>query len=543
MKTTLGSLRLVWVTAACCTTFTTAQTPIATVQGDAAGDAFGRALAAIDIDGDGIDELAIGAPLSDAAFADGGRVTIVSLLGTLALTIDGSAVGEELGSSLAVLGNVDADAAPDLLIGVPGRGANGAVAAHSGQTGAELYDVTHAGPGTMGHVLATGGHVDVDGIGDFVAPSYSSPWGLGVTGVTTVHSGADGTLVRTHAGSPGFGDPFRSAAFLADLDGNGLDEYVLGGIAGQQCASEVAAYRGADGTLIWSDTGSIFTEYGFAVLAPGDLDSDSLDDVLGFGRGWPLGCFGTGGVARALSGPTGALLSSSDQDWGGDFLELVPIALGDLDGDGLPEHAVASEGIDVRVYSGLDADESLVLPAPAFGGFGRALAVGDFNGDGLTDLAVGAPDAPGGGAVTIYTLVLGETTYCVAQTNSQGCVPRIHSTGIPSLTIGTLRIRASDVLNNKPGLLFWGFAPEAVPFLGGTLCVQPPIARTPVQFSAGNPPPDDCSGEYGFHYSGFYMTTVGLSAGDRVYTQYWARDPADPSGTNLTDAFAFVVEP
>jgi len=120
---------------------------------------------------------------------------------------------------------------------------------------------------------------------------------------------------------------------------------------------------------------------------------------------------------------------------------------------------------------------------------------------------------------------VGPVTYCTAKTNSLGCVPAIAAGGAPSLSAGPLVVSASQVLNNKAGLLFWGVAPQASPFQGGLKCVATPIVRTPVQTSDGNPPPDDCSGTYSFTFDAAYLSLQGLAAGQELHAQFWSRDP------------------
>jgi len=137
-------------------------------------------------------------------------------------------------------------------------------------------------------------------------------------------------------------------------------------------------------------------------------------------------------------------------------------------------------------------------------------------------------------------------TWCRAKPSSAGCLPLIGFEGAPSATSPSpFLVRASDVINNKPGLLFYGFAPAFVPFQDGTLCVAPPIARTPVQFSGGNPPPPDCSGSYVFDFNAWIQAgpDPALVPGTAVYAQYWYRDPASASHTGLSDAIAFTVGP
>jgi hypothetical protein len=133
-------------------------------------------------------------------------------------------------------------------------------------------------------------------------------------------------------------------------------------------------------------------------------------------------------------------------------------------------------------------------------------------------------------------------TYCTAQVNSKGCTPAMDVTGSATLTgLDDLQLTASNVINNKQGLLFWGFAQSSTPFMGGTKCVAPPTKRTPTQSSGGNSPPDDCSGSFSFHFSASYMQAQGLTAGTSVFAQYWSRDPGSPATTNLTDAVSFTI--
>ena len=94
--------------------------------------------------------------------------------------------------------------------------------------------------------------------------------------------------------------------------------------------------------------------------------------------------------------------------------------VGDVDGDGVPDFAVAQPGTrSVRIYSGLSTDgfKRLIahIQAPAndaaYDGFGeRVFGVGDVNADGFADIAIAAPRAAvnaGGrtvrGAVYVYS--------------------------------------------------------------------------------------------------------------------------------------------
>ncbi|MCK6445346.1 MAG: CHRD domain-containing protein [Planctomycetes bacterium] len=138
------------------------------------------------------------------------------------------------------------------------------------------------------------------------------------------------------------------------------------------------------------------------------------------------------------------------------------------------------------------------------------------------------------------------SSYCVGKPNSLGCVPSVAFVGLPILSgPDTLTISATQCLNNKNGIFFWGSTPNAVPFSGGTLCVKPPLQRLPPQSSGGNPPPSDCSGSYSFFFSHAYMASQGLAAGSQVHGQFWMRDPAHPDGTGvaLSNALYFAILP
>lgn len=137
----------------------------------------------------------------------------------------------------------------------------------------------------------------------------------------------------------------------------------------------------------------------------------------------------------------------------------------------------------------------------------------------------------------------GAATYCTGKVNSLGCTPAVSISGNASLGASTLVVDATQVINNKSGLLFWGLAPAVAPFQGGTLCVQPPTLRTPAQLSGGSPNGADCTGAFTFAFTSSYLVSAGLAVDDVVYCQFWSRDPASPSTTSLSNAAQFRVCP
>lgn len=138
------------------------------------------------------------------------------------------------------------------------------------------------------------------------------------------------------------------------------------------------------------------------------------------------------------------------------------------------------------------------------------------------------------------------TTYCTAKTNSQGCVPAIASSGTASYTSASaFNVSASNILNQKSGLLFYGSAASSAPFQGGIKCVAAPTSRTVIQGSGGSPSGNDCTGTFTLDFNALIQsfTDASLVPGAEVFAQYWSRDPASASTTNLTNGARFTICP
>ena len=138
------------------------------------------------------------------------------------------------------------------------------------------------------------------------------------------------------------------------------------------------------------------------------------------------------------------------------------------------------------------------------------------------------------------------SSYCTAKVNSSGCTPSMGSSGTPSASAGSgFSVRAQQVLANMPGLLLYGISgPGGTPFQDGFLCATPPVIRTPLQIAApaGSPP---CTGVYAFDFNAYIAGGIDpkLVAGQQVWSQYWSRDTAVPSGSGLTNGLTFTICP
>jgi len=241
-----------------------------------------------------------------------------------------------------------------------------------------------------------------------------------------------------HQGSPGIkgavetGDRFGKSLAIGDFDGDGFDDLAVGipleNIEPVSNAGAVSVIYGSPTGLtgrdqIWYEghhVGGVAEAddwFGDA-LAVGDFDGDGFDDLAIGIPGEDLGGVRNGGRVLVLFGAVGGLTQDGSQSWVQGLNGLAnhyekddyfgkALAAGDFDGDGYEDLAIGvpDENVDVFVNAGivqvlygspagLTAEHDqlwLDIEIAEHDYFGFALAAGDFNGDGRDDLAVGAP--------------------------------------------------------------------------------------------------------------------------------------------------------
>lgn len=201
-------------------------------EGSSAGESFGRAIASIgDLDGDLVDDLAVGAPQRSG----GGAVELLSgATGLLLATWNGSGSGDEFGAALAFAGDVDANGGAALLVGVPGFDgsagpASGRIELRDLASGALLlgFDGFEAGS-ALGRSVAAAGDVDGDGFVDFAAGAPESRDGRGATTGAFLLFDRAGALLHRRVGDAD-GDALGAACIATgDLDGDGRSELAFG---------------------------------------------------------------------------------------------------------------------------------------------------------------------------------------------------------------------------------------------------------------------------------------------------------------------------
>lgn len=337
---------------------------------------------------------------------------------SLLYRFDGSAL-DELGYSVAEVGDVDGDGKADFIIGVPRADPNGLTDAgsafvYSGATGALLYRVNGAADfDFFGFSVAGAGDIDGDSRADFIAGApFASPEGIFIAGSAFVYSGATGVLLYQKNGEPG--DRLgHSVAGGGDMDGDDRADFIVGAYfadpGGMVNAGSAYVYSGADGGLLYHKDGTAATDrFGQFVAVTGDLNGDGPADFI---VGAPLtdpGGLADAGSAYVYSGADGHLLYRINGASAGDGLGVPVAGTGDLNGDGQAEFLVGATFADpngladagsLSVYSGKDGSLLFQENGVSAGGrLGFAVSgAGDLDGDGVPDFMAGAPFADPGG--------------------------------------------------------------------------------------------------------------------------------------------------
>lgn len=253
------------------------------------GDFFGAAVAgAGDVNRDGYADVLVGAPLNDGGGRDSGRAYVFSgRTYKLIRKLDAGDEGDLFGSATDWAPDLDGDGRPELIVGAQDAGPTigGKAYVFSGRNGRPLFTIAPpASAVQFGSFFVAGvGDVNGDGTGDVYAADYADgSLGPG-TGRAAVHSGADGSELRSWTGSAA-GEGLGPGREAGDVDGDGLVDLAIGSYTssdGAPQAGKVEIVSGADGSLIRRITSTTaFENLGFDAVGVGDLNDDGVPDLL-----------------------------------------------------------------------------------------------------------------------------------------------------------------------------------------------------------------------------------------------------------------------
>lgn len=371
--------------------------------------------AAGDVNGDGVDDLIVGAPNDQSAYVVFGRrdgfdaaVDLESLDGANGFRLfnaEGSLPSESTGFTVSAAGDVNGDGFDDVLVGVP---------AGFYERGSRYGIPFVFGPYGGGYVVygrsTFQADVDLEALPADQGYAFIDLRSQSFLGINLIDVAAVGDV-----NGDGFDDYAFGSAFSED--GQGSAAIVFGSAAGPGSGVlSVATLNGTDGfNLTGADAEA---GLGFSVSAAGDLNGDGFDDLI-------VGAIGVDderGAAYVVFGHAGAFaaeLDLNDLDGGdgfavlgtgtGDRLGFSVAAAGDANGDGFDDLIVGApyDGADGTAYllfgrasgfsavlelSALTAVQGVRLDGAAAGGAGGSVSSADLNGDGLSDQIIAGTD-------------------------------------------------------------------------------------------------------------------------------------------------------
>jgi len=421
-----------------------ATSPAWTAESDQAGANFGSVASAGDVNGDGYGDVIVGASGYDNGQTNEGRAFVylgsgAGLATSPAWTAESDQAFSSFGSSVATAGDVNGDGYGDVIVGAYGY--------DNGQTNegrAYVYLGSGAGLATspawtaesdqtigvsslypeFGSSVASAGDVNGDGYGDVIVGASGYDNGQFEEGRAYLYLGSGAGLATSAAWtaesdqvSAAFG---KSVAAAGDVNGDGYGDVIVGAFSyanGQTGEGRAFVYLGSGSGLATSpawtaESDQVNAAFGFPVATAGDVNGDGYGDVIVGSINYSNDQTFEGRAFVYLGSGAGLATSAAwtaESDQAGTFFSnpafCASVATaGDVNGDGYSDVIVGASQYDNgqtdegRAFVYLGSGAGLATGAAwtaeseqAGAGFGMSVATaGDVNGDGFSDVIVGA---------------------------------------------------------------------------------------------------------------------------------------------------------
>lgn len=393
-------------------------TPVVEFESNQANATMGRWVGtAGDVNGDGYGDLLIGIPRFSNPQSQEGIVRLyfggpTGIANPPSITFDINGVGANFGECLSTAGDINGDGYSDIIIGAFLYSNTGAAAVFMGGPYSTSLSPSLLGSGgsanaRKGQAVANAGDVNGDGYADALVSSPFASNGQANEGLVHLHLGGPSGLspvplvqFEANVANAQYG---ASVASAGDVNGDGYADVLIGAPtsgAGGRAYVYHGSPTGPTNTPALTLTGPAASSFGFSVFTAGDINADGYADIV-------IGAPDVGS-AHVYHGSAAGLIATPAEilsvvQAGNRFGHAVGTA-GDVNGDGYSDVIIgardhnngqAGEGV-AFIYHG--SDSGLVVPHAtlleinqAGARFGTAVAgAGDVNGDGYFDVVVGA---------------------------------------------------------------------------------------------------------------------------------------------------------
>jgi hypothetical protein len=377
--------------------------------------------------------------------------------------ITGSAPDDYLGNSVASAGDVNGDGYSDVIVGastaLTGATRNGRAYIYYGGSslGASLSansaDVIITGNATnnyFGSSVSSAGDVNGDLYSDVIvgANLYSAPGNNYIGRAYIFYGGSLGASISANGanvmitGKTAWDYFGQSATSAGDVNRDGYSDVIVGAslavVSGSNRYGRAYIYYGGSlGASISANSanviisGSYTGSFGSPVSSAGDVNGDGYSDVIVGESSYNFAleyATGNGAVYVYYGGSLGASISANSANiiiWGEALYDYFcsGYSAGDVNGDGYSDVIVGAGGYDAVAgndngrayifYGGLlsgtisaSSASVIITGENSYDGFGFPASAGDVNGDGFSDIILGASgysgDGPGNGRAYVY---------------------------------------------------------------------------------------------------------------------------------------------